>query len=379
LIRKVLHIVRWLPLSVVCAAIGLRAPQVWTDWEIAQSAGQQILSGDALTVYVDHPAAQMGPLALVFSGALPHAAYILLVSLLLAPFLALCERVAAAHASPRDASLCVTAGGALLIYPWSDFASQGHLDDVLVLFGCGGLLLAGLDRRSGLAAAAFTLAVAAKPTAVLALPVLFAVGPTAVLLAGLATATIWLPFFLADPGGFLTAGRGVIEVRPGSFPDLLGYEIAGPTPPWFRVVALVGGAVLCAIFARRNDPARGLLAAFAIRAVVDPNPAQCYASTIAALGLLADVPYRRLPITCLAGLTGWLISEPVIRAPELGLPRIVVTSLTPLFAPRVRRLNPPRPNTRSGDQASWTTGRRSALSEERASRGPERRLLARKN
>jgi hypothetical protein len=181
---------------------------------------------------------------------------------------------------------------------------------------------------------AFSLAVVGKPTALLVLPVLITGGLTAMLIAGAITAVAWLPFFLADPAGFLSASKGVIEVRPGSFPAVIGNELWGPTPPWIRLLALCGGAALCLVFVRRGDIARGMLAAFALRAFVDPNPAQCYASSLVALGLLADVRYRRVPYTAILGLAGWIISEPVMREPVLGWARFLLTALVPAVAPR---------------------------------------------
>jgi hypothetical protein len=273
-------------------------------------------------------------------AALPKTIYVILVASLLMPFLHLCVRVASDDPRPDSrVLLCVGIGGSLLVYPWADFASQGHLDDVLVLYGCAGMLYA-LRRRSrtqlGLA---FSLAVVAKPTALLVLPVLIIGGFTAISIAVAITALAWLPFFLVDPTGFLSASRGVTEVRPGSFPAVIGNEIWGPTPPWIRILALCGGAALCWVFVRRGDAARGMLAAFALRAIVDPNPAQCYASSLVALGLLADVRYRRVPYTAILGLAGWLISEPVMREPILGWARFLLTALVPAVSPGPKRLD----------------------------------------
>jgi hypothetical protein len=219
------------------------------------------------------------------------------------------------------------------------------MDDILVLFGCAWLLKAVGQRSPKQAGWAFALAVAGKPTALLAAPLLLPAGALAIGIAVTATAVIWLPFFLADPAGFLAAGKGVIEVRPGSFPSYLGYELGGPTPGWVRLLALGGGALVCYWFVRRGDCARGLLAAFALRAAVDPNPAQCYASSLVAIGLLADVPYRRVPWTSLVGLIGWLISWRVIYAPVLGWPRLAVTAITPLIAPRAVPAPPSQPQS----------------------------------
>jgi hypothetical protein len=234
----------------------------------------------------------------------------------------------------------VGVGGALLVYPWSDLASQGHLDDMLVLIGAALMLRAVLVHSPVQAGLAFGLAVAGKPTAILFAPILLPAGMTAIAVAVIATAILWLPFFLADPGGFLAAGKGVIEVRPGSFPSYLGYELWGPTPSWVRLLALGGGALLCLAFVRRGDLVRGMLAAFALRTIVDPNPASCYATSLIALGLLADVPSRRVPWTALTGMLGWIVSGPVIIAPVLGWPRIIVTAAIAAVAPRVATPSP---------------------------------------
>ena len=208
---------------------------------------------------------------------------------------------------------------------------------MLVLIGAALMLRAVLIHSPVQAGLAFGLAVAGKPTAILFAPILLPAGMTAIAIAVAATAVLWLPFFLADPGGFLAAGKGVVEVRPGSFPSYLGYELWGPTPSWIRLLALGGGVLVCLVFVRRGDLARGMLAAFALRTVVDPNPAQCYATSLIALGLLADVPYRRMPWTALTGMLGWILSGPVVIAPVFGWPRIIVTAAIVAVSPRVSK------------------------------------------
>ncbi|MDQ1602336.1 MAG: hypothetical protein QOE01_181 [Actinomycetota bacterium] len=334
---RYVNAVKWLPLSLVCALSAFGAPVFFTDWHIARSAGHTLLSGDALSVYADHPLAQMGPLALLVAGLLPKSAYIVLVALLLTPFLQLCESVAPRDVPKSRVAICTGLGGALLVYPWADFAEQGHIDDVLVLFGCA-LMLKALQRRSAvLGGAAFALAVAAKPTALIAAPLLLPLGATAVSIAAASTAAVWLPFALADLHGFLASGKGVIDVRAGSLLDFVGYDPGSATPWWVRAIALGGGALLCAVFVRRRDPARGLLAGFAVRAFIDPNPATCYAATLVALGLFADVGVRRVPWTAAVGMLGWMVSWRIILWPRLGWPRLVLTALSPVAAPRVRR------------------------------------------
>jgi hypothetical protein len=337
--RRHLIALRWLPFAVLSAIFGLIAPLMWTDWSVAQAAGKQLLSPDALTVFADHPQAQMGPLALLAAGALPQPAYIIVTSLMLTVFLYICEKsVPVGHrGSPQRVLFCVGVGGACLVYPWSDLASQGHLDDMLVLIGAALMLRAVLMHSPVQAGLAFGLAMAGKPTAVLFAPILLPAGMTAIAVAATATAILWLPFFLADPGGFLAAGKGVVEVRPGSFPSYLGYELWGPTPSWIRLLALGGGALVCLAFVRRGDLIRGMLAAFALRTIVDPNPASCYATTLIALGLLADVPYRRVPWTALTGMLGWIVAGPVVIAPVFGWPRILATAAIAAVSPRVSK------------------------------------------
>ncbi len=149
------------------------------------------------------------------SGHFSKPAFIILTSALLVPFLYLCETSVPRHrpSEPTRTNLCVGIGGALLVYPWSDFASQGHIDDILVLFGCALVVRAVMNASPLQAGLGFALAVAGKPTAILFAPVLLPAGLTAIAVAVAATAVIWMPFFLADPGGFLTAGKGVIEVQ----------------------------------------------------------------------------------------------------------------------------------------------------------------------
>ena len=122
--KRHLIALRWLPFSVLSAIFGLIAPLLWTDWSVARAAGRQLLSTDALTVYTDHPQAQMGPLALLVAGALPQPAYIVVTSLLLTVFLYVCEKSVPVgrRGSPQRVLFCVGIGGALLDH----FIDQGR-------------------------------------------------------------------------------------------------------------------------------------------------------------------------------------------------------------------------------------------------------------
>src|SRR5690606_12879580 len=116
------------------------------------------------------------------------------------------------------------------------------------------ILAARRANRPGLAVAAYAVAIAAKPTAVL---LIFAC-PS--LLAGAAvTSVVWLPFLLVDPIGLLSAGQGVNPVLPNGLIDLLGFSVDDEVPGWWRPLQFAVAVSLTAVIARRGHLLVGLV------------------------------------------------------------------------------------------------------------------------
>ena len=106
----------------------------------------------------------------------------------------------------RHTYLRALIGGMLLAWPWAAFVVQGHADDALVVFGVLAMVSALKLRREFWVVACFLVAIAAKPTAILFLPLAFIHSRRAGILATVCGGLLLAPFILADVPGFLAAG-----------------------------------------------------------------------------------------------------------------------------------------------------------------------------
>lgn len=289
----------------------------YRDRGIAEAAGRQLLSGH-LDVYAHMPEAQMGPLALLIAGGLSTGAYIVVLSLALYPLLYL--GFTALRVTPTVPQI---AGAALVGAVWHRFPITGHADDVLVLAGAVMLMLAKREGLPSLAAVAFVVSIAGKPTAVLLLPLVWLVSRRAALWAVAGAAVVWLPFALADVRGFLDAGGGVAPVWPYSLPGLLGAEAGSPYPWWVRPAQLVVGLAVCWVVARRAGFVAAFAAVLATRAFFEPGTYPLYWQSIIVAAFLVDLNARwRVPWTTVAALGGWLVTLNYALTPTAGLARL---------------------------------------------------------
>lgn len=269
------------------------------DVLIGLAAGRELLHGH-LSVYADIPGAQMGPLSLLLAGALPRGVYVALTCALLAVFLLLVER--AADWSPRRLMFA----GVLLTAPWAFYAAEGHIDDALVLVAAAGILSSLREERHEAAAMFAVLGLAAKPTAVIALPLLLLASRRALLLAVAGGALVWAPFALADFHGFLAAGHGIAYVQPHSLPGLLGAPAYTGFPGWVRPVQLLVGLALTGLAARRIGAAQALLLAFVVRVALEPGAWPSYTSSLIGLALLVD-SRRTIPAATACAAAAWAV------------------------------------------------------------------------
>lgn len=295
---------------------------VHPDVEIAHQAADVLLSGHGLLVYSIVPTAQMGPLAIVLVS-LPHAAYNIVVALLVLPFLMLAARPLVGPGVARSRRALWMVASTALVAPWAQLAWKGHADDALVLLGAAVVLTALAARRSGWVVAGWAVAVAGKPTALALAPLLLA-APRAAVLAGLVTTVIWMPFFLAAPLDLLRAGQGVMAVVPGDALSYLGVGHGRP-PAWVRPVQLVLSWLGSLWGHLRERPAAGLLCGLAARAVLEPNPAPAYSIALVAVALVVDAD-RRLPVATALAAVGFWTSQMVLDGGS-GLPRLAFLAL----------------------------------------------------
>jgi hypothetical protein len=292
-----------LPVTMAVAlAVGVGEPV--SDWPIARSAGDFLLHGN-LNVYAEHSGAQMGPLALVIAAVLPGKVYLLFVAALLGVFLALILLTGVKERSQRP----LLAAALLLAWPWASLAVQGHADDALVLTALAGMLLAHKRAHTTGVVAAFLVAIAAKPTAAVFLPLLFLHSPTA-LVAGIGgAALLWAPFVLVDPVGFLSAGRGHSDVLHGSVLALLGVEPYSGYPGWVRPAQL--GLCLAAAWwlGRRSSWPAAIVGVLALRTLLEPATWNYYSTSVIAGALLFETARgSRVPVLTLAGFLTFVLS-----------------------------------------------------------------------
>lgn len=291
----------------------------WMDPEIAERGGALLLDG-RLDLYAVIPEAQMGPLALLGAGLTNVAVYFVLVCALLPAIVGLAYM--ALGVEPRLVHLVPVV---LVAVTWQRQAITSHLDDVIVLLGAVLILLAKRRELPWLAAAGFVLAAAGKPTAILLLPLVFLVSRRATVAALAGAAAIWLPFFFADPTGFLEAGKGIAVVYPDSLPHLLGAEAGGPYPAWVRPTELVGGLVLCYVLARWRSFPAALLGTLAFRALLEPGTYPLYWQSIIVAALIFDLSRgRRFPVATVVSFVGWFTTMTLVLVETVGTPRLLL-------------------------------------------------------
>ena len=243
---------------------------------------------DGLRLYADHPELQFGPVVVLAALplTLPGSDVGELAAMALASALAvvvvrlLYDAIGLLHpgaAAPRWWEAAV--GGAVLVVTWGDVAVRtAHVDDAIALaatvaavhaLGCG---------RAGRATALLTLAAAAKPWAVVFVPLLWLFPGRSgwarpVVAAGAAVAT-WVPFVIAAPETLDAADFGITN-DPTSVLRALGFD-AATTPGWVRPVQLVGGLLAVGLVVLVGRWPGAILAGISWRLLFDPGAHRYY-------------------------------------------------------------------------------------------------------
>jgi hypothetical protein len=261
-----------------------------------------------LHIFANYPALQMGPLAYLATAALGRnmvaAELFLQAAGLLIVFLI--DRIAATAGAPaRPAQLL--AGGAVFLVAWSELAAAfAHLDDGLALLLAVLAVYAAITDHPVGSGLAVGLAAAAKPWALVFLPVLL-INPRTLRAGAAAALTIgaaYAPFFIADPAT-MNATRFLIRNEPDSALRALGVR-ENYTPRWDRPAQVLLGCGLGTLAClRRRWPAILLLAGGA-RIVLDPAAHSYYTPDVVTgallLDVLADIPVPVLTIVSFAAL-----------------------------------------------------------------------------
>jgi hypothetical protein len=282
----------------------------------------RLLFGDAgLRMYAQHPELQFGPLTAIVVAPftlLPSAAGLAAAqaTMTVAGLFALWLVTPLAGPVGRRRTLRILLAGLVLVPTWTVLSVRwAHPDDVLALVLLAGAIRAVAAGRGLIAGLLLGAAVAAKPWAVGAGPILLALNRRDLLrglpAAALVTVGAWVPFVLAD-AGTLAALRPPVGINSSSPLRLFGVR-AEVVPRWTRTAQLVAAplAGLLAVLRRRWPAA--LLVAIAVRLALDPQDIAYYAGGAVLAAVITDL-----------AVTGWLVPwTSLVTAAVLWQPFVV--------------------------------------------------------
>jgi hypothetical protein len=171
-------------------------------------------------------------------------------------------------------------------------------------------MLLGQRRRSPVTVVAgFLLAIVAKPTAVIFLPLVFLTSPAALMAAIAGSILIWAPFVLADPIGFLEAGRGYSDVLHGSTLALVGVEPYSGLPSWVRPLQLIACLVATWWLATRRSWAAAVAGVLALRTLLEPATWNYYSTSVMAGAMLFELSRgARVPLLTLLAFSTFVLA-----------------------------------------------------------------------
>ena len=357
-------------LSAMVVAVQLPGPHA-TAWHWFHDAAR-LLVGDTtvggaggLALYRDHPEFQFGPLSAAIS--VPFSLFGLRVgswlALAVGSALGLVAVTAAAAAAcrlrpdvvgpARTRSLVV--GAVVLVAVWGDIAVRtAHIDDAIALTATALAVWALTDRRPWWATVLLGIAAAAKPWAIVFVPLLLVTPSRGRLLrptvaGGLALAT-WLPFVLAEPATLDVRDHRIVNEATSAL-RTLGVT-TGTTPDWVRPAQLLVGLAVVGLLVLAGRWPASLMAGVAVRLVLDPAANRYYTAGLVITVLVfewVEFP-ERLPWLAMASallleasqldglpptLGGWMrlgvvvavlvtavLWRPTDLGPELGLSRL---------------------------------------------------------
>ncbi len=297
-----------------------RAHPSGISWHYFRDGAHALFGGSGLHVYAQHPTLQIGPLAFVVAGAvdLLAGAHALGVAQLVAMTgLPVVLGLLASLLPSAGRPWRVLLGGLVLAPAWTVVAVRWvHLDDALALTLVT-VGLWGVRRGRGhpaLAGVALAGACAAKPWAVIALPLLLVLPPRsrgrAVTYAVVGTAVAWLPFLMADPGT-LSALHPPVRVADSSVMWWLGYH-GTYLPAWDRLAQLVIAPLVALLAVWRRSWPGALLAGVAVRLVLDPQDIAYYAAGAVVGALVLDLFGRRSRVPWTAVVTAVALWQPFV-------------------------------------------------------------------
>jgi hypothetical protein len=245
-----------------------------------------------LHLYANYPELQLGPLTLGLvalirwlGGPYGRAVTVALGTLLCVPAIWLVDTAAGlvrtSDGDPRRRAQLVLVGGFSVLAVWTQATLRyGHVDDALVLFFAALAVWAVVRADAPLLGAACALAVAAKPTGLILLPLLLALAGRRRLVAGLVAAAgvaaAWLPFVLAD-AATLRAGSPAIQTARATALHVVGLH---GYLHWVRAAQLALSLAVGAFAVLRGRWPAALLAAAVGRLLLEPGAVSYYTAAV---------------------------------------------------------------------------------------------------
>jgi len=292
-----------------------------------------------LRLYEVRPGDQFGPLSIVAAEALRvvGGSHVVMLAHVVLLTVGLGVLWLVIDAADRSAAHLVTVSrsgaliaGAVFLFEWNHLALETlHIDDAIAL-ACVAFAVNAIVRRRDWwwAALAIGAATAAKPWAIMFLPLLCAAPPgrriRAWAIAVVVGVGVWAPFVIADSKTLIAARYTIVNAR-SSVLRLLG--VKNPrTPRWDRLAQLVTTLDVGGLAVIRDRWEGVVLATIAVRLLLDPGVNAYYTTGLVFGALVWDLlrPRWRWPITT------------VVAAFLLELPAIV--SITPTVAGALRLL-----------------------------------------
>ncbi len=330
------------PLLLLVALLSAWALHDRIDWPLLSAGAHHLFSSSPLSAYAKTSGLQAGPPTLIVMRGLdllPGSSGVWVAHVLLAVLgwymVFLVERwtVAGArwgHAPLRSGLLTLLLGVPVLLQ-WGWLAGYTpHPEDALAILCFLLAMRAITDGRETRGALLIGLAMAFKPWAVVALPMVWGCSrkSRAAVLAIAVPAVCWLPFLIGDPGTLSAVGSGFV-IRGNSPLSTFGLFTAG-IPTWWRTVQLLGALAVAALAARR-DWRYAFAAGCAMRLLLDPASFGYYLAGLLMATMLTDRftgkrPWRTVVIWACAGYFTSFASPTVVSALQCAAFAVVIVA-----------------------------------------------------
>jgi hypothetical protein len=327
-----------------------------TSWHYFHDAAHALLTPPAgdddgvdLDLYRQHPEFQFGPIAVLVAAPFAYLppvigvpaviAFASTLGVLAMFFVADAVRTLVPHANPARVRRALLLGGVAFAIVWMEVAIRTlHLDDAIALSATAAGLAAVARRRPWLATVALALAAAAKPWAIVFVPLVL-VPPgrhrwVRVVVVGAVVAATWLPFVIDEPATLHATSTFTIRNSPSSALRALGFDDPR-TPSWVRPVQFAAGLGVAGWLVWRRRWAGVVMAGLGIRLMIDPAVHNYYAAGLTLGVLVWELLRRPERAPWLAIVTAVLleVTPRDLQPPGLaGVVRLGITSLVVLLA-----------------------------------------------